>query len=52
MGRFFGWFQKDNVAELKTDKAKLVKKRDNLNEEIAAIDERIATLESENKDSN
>lgn len=52
MGRFFGWFQKDNVAELKSDRDKLVNKRAELDEEIAAIDERIATLESENKDSN
>lgn len=52
MGRFFAWLQKDSVAELKSDRDKLVNKRAELDEEIAAIDERIAALESENKDSN
>lgn len=52
MGRFFAWLQKDNVAELKGDKEKLIKKRAELDKEITAIDERITTLESENKDSN
>lgn len=52
MGRFFMWLQKDNVAELKADKEKLLKKRAELDDEIAAIDERITTLESENKDNN
>lgn len=46
MGALFAWFQKDNVAELEKDKAKLVEKRDNLNEEIKAIDEKIASLKS------
>lgn len=46
MGALFGWLQKDNVAELEKDKAKLVEKRDNLNEEINAIDEKIASLKS------
>lgn len=44
MGAFFMFFQKDNVAELEKDKAKLIEKRDNLNEEIKAIDEKIDSL--------
>lgn len=44
MGIFFMFFQKDNVAELEKDKAKLIEKRDNLNEEIKAIDEKIDSL--------
>ena len=46
MGALFGWFQKDNVAELEKDKAKLIEKRDELNEEIKAIDEKIVSLKS------
>ena len=52
MGRFFMWLQKDNVAELKIDREKLIKKRDELNEEITAIDERIKTLECKDKGCN
>lgn len=49
MGRFFAWLQKDNVAELKIDREKLIEKRDKLNEEINAIDERIESLERKDK---
>ncbi len=52
MGAFFMWFQKDNVAELKVDREKLVEKKMKLEQEIFAIDERIAELESKNKDNN
>lgn len=52
MGRFFMWFQKDNIAELKKDREKLVEKRNDIDEEIKAIDEKIAKIESENKGSN
>lgn len=48
MGGLFMWFQKDNVAELKKDKEKLVEKKANIEEEIKAIDERIKELESKN----
>lgn len=46
MGRFFGLFQKNNVAELKIDRQKLVDKIVKIEEEIKAIDERIKELES------
>lgn len=49
MGRFFGWFQKDSVAELKKDREKLVEKRNDIDEEIKAIDEKIAEIESKDK---
>lgn len=46
MGRFFMWFQKDNIAELKKDREKLVEKRNDIDEEIKAIDKKIAEIES------
>ena len=52
MGRLFGWLQKDTVAELKVDKEKLLEKKADIDEEIAAIEERIAELESKNEDNN
>ena len=52
MGWLFGLLQKDNVAELKKDKEKLVAKKAKIDEEIKAINKRIAELESENKGSN
>ena len=48
MGAFLWWFQKDNVAELKKDREKLVEKKAKVDEEIKAIDKRIAELESAN----
>lgn len=47
MGIFFGFFQKDDVAELKKDRAYLVEKKEKIEAEIEAIDEKIASLESE-----
>lgn len=52
MGRLFMWLQKDNVAELKIDREKLLEKKAKLDEEINAINERIAKLESKNEDNN
>lgn len=59
MGRWFGWLQKDSVAELKEDRKKLLQKRNehetkikNLDECISAISDRIVKLESENKGNN
>lgn len=46
MSKWFIWFQKDNVAELKKDREKLVEKRAKVDDEIKAIDKRIAELES------
>ena len=48
MSKWFIWFQKDNVAELKKDREKLVEKKAKVDEEIKAIDKRIAELESAN----
>lgn len=48
MSKWFIWFQKDNVAELKKDREKLVEKKAKVDEEIKAIDKRIAELESRN----
>lgn len=52
MGWLFGWLQKDNVAELKKDKEKLVSKKAKIDEEIKAINKRIAELESKDKGNN
>lgn len=41
MSKWFAWFQKDNVAELKKDLAKLEKKKTGLCNEIAEVDEQI-----------
>lgn len=49
MGWLFMWFQKNNVAELKKDKEKLVARKAEIEEEIKAIDERIAMLKSESE---
>lgn len=51
MSWMFAWFQNDDIAELKQHKEKLVEKKAKLEEEIKAIDERIAELESKNKNS-
>lgn len=56
MGILFAFFQKDNVAELKRDREKLLDKKANqdakIDEEIHEIDKRIAELEGKNKGSN
>lgn len=52
MGLFFMWLQKDNVAELKLDREKLIEKKAKLDEEIKAINERIAELESKDESNN
>lgn len=49
MSKRFGWFQKDDVAELEKDKEKLIKEIDECEETIKAIDEKIAELKSKNK---
>jgi hypothetical protein len=46
MGAFFAFFQKDAIAELEKDKAKLMEKKEKIAEEIKAIDEKIANLKS------
>ena len=51
MGRWFVWFQKDNVAELKLDREKLEEKRAKLDEEIETISQRITELESKDESS-
>ena len=50
MGKFLLWFQKDTVAELEKDKAKLLERIAELEAEIKAIDERIVEIKSKNKD--
>lgn len=50
MSKWFMWFQKDNVAELEKDKAKLLERIAELEEVIKAIDEKIAKIKSKNKD--
>jgi predicted nucleic acid-binding Zn-ribbon protein len=52
MSKWFAFFQKDNIAELNNDKAKLLEKKQAIEDEIKAIDERIEQLESENKGNN
>ena len=47
MGILFGFFQKDDVAELEKDKAYLVEKKEKIEAEIEAIDEKIASLKGE-----
>lgn len=47
MGIFFGLFQKDDIAELKKDREYLIEKKVKIEAEIEAIDEKIASLESE-----
>ena len=49
VGAFFWWLQKDNVQSLKNQKAKLLNKRVDIDNEIREIDEKIEKLESENK---
>lgn len=44
MGIFFMWFQGNDVAELEAEKAKRLEKIEKLNEEVKAIDEKIAEL--------
>lgn len=50
MSKWFIWFQKDNVEELKKDRVKLIEKKNEIEEEIKAINEKITEIESENKD--
>lgn len=50
MSKWFMWFQKDNVAELEKDKAKLLERKAELEAEIKAIDEKIVEIKSKNKD--
>lgn len=47
MGGWLLWFQKDEVAGLEREKAKLLKKRVDIDEEIREIDEKIAKVKSE-----
>lgn len=50
MGAFFWWLQKDQIKSLENQKAKLLNKRIDIDNEIRAIDEKITELKSENKD--
>ena len=50
MSKWFMWFQKDNVAELEKDKAKMLERIAELEAEIKAIDEKIVEIKSKNKD--
>ena len=45
MGKILMWFQCDDVAELKKAKQKKVEMIEQLNEEVKAIDEKIAKIE-------
>ena len=45
MGIFLLWFQCDNVAELEKAKQKKLEQIAELNEEVKAIDEKIAKIE-------
>lgn len=47
MGGWLLWFQKDEVAGLEREKAKLLKKRVDIDEQIREIDEKIAKVKSE-----
>lgn len=49
MSKRFIWFQNDNVEELKLDREKLIEKKNDIEEEIKAINEKIAEIESKNK---
>lgn len=53
MSKFFMWFQGDKVKELKKDIDKLVAKKQQyvkkIDAEIEAINDKIAKIESENK---
>ena len=46
MGRFFAFFQGDDVKELEKEKEKRLEKIERLTEEVNAIDEKIAELKS------
>ena len=46
MGRFFAFFQGDDVKELEKEKDKRVKKIEKLNEEIKAIEQKITEIKS------
>lgn len=48
MGILLLWFQGNSVEELKNEKEKRLAKIANIKEEIKAIDEKIAELESKN----
>lgn len=48
MSKWFIWFQKDDVEELKKDRAKLIEKKNEIEEEIKAINEKITEIESKN----
>ena len=47
MGRFFAFFQGDDIKELEKEKDKRVKKIEKLTEEVKAIEEKIAEIKSE-----
>lgn len=47
MGGWLGWFQKDELAGLEREKAKLLKKRVDIDEQVREIDEKIAKVKSE-----
>ena len=49
MSELFWWFQKDQVKSLENQKAKLLNKRVDIDNEIREIDEKIEKLKSENK---
>ena len=49
MGALLWWFQKDQIKSLENNKAKLLKKRVDIDTEIREIDEKISKLKSENK---
>lgn len=47
MGRFFAFFQGDDVKELEKERDKRLEKIEKLTEEVKAIDEKIAEIKSE-----
>lgn len=47
MGRFFAFFQGDDVKELEKERDKRLEKIKELTEEVKAIDEKIAEIKSE-----
>ena len=49
MSYFFGWFQKDNIQSLQNLKYRKIQKIKDMQDEVKAIDEKIAELKSENK---
>lgn len=47
MGRFFAFFQGDDVKELEKERDKRLEKIERLTEEVKAIEEKIAEIKSE-----